>query len=139
MTPEDSIRQAVETACPACGHWPYTRSADVFCGWRPEGDRMSDAANRPVRCMVSYDLVLCYRRGAEHDAQRTRFALYDALRRAGWRIRDNGPEAYTDKTDMFYWPIVVERGFGMDDAGQPYDLRAARETETVKEGLHEQA
>lgn len=123
MTPEQSIEAAVRAAIPASGHWPYTRDADVFCGWRPAQDRTASASDRPTRCAVRYDLILCHKRGAEGDAERARFALYGALRAAGWRITDTGPEAYAAQTQMFYWPVTVERGFGLDADGQPYDLR----------------
>ena len=125
MTPEQSMQAAMaETGLPG-GHWPYTCAADVFVGWRPAGDRFTPAGKGPVRVAVRYDIVLCARRGAQGTAQAeaARFALYGALRKHGFRLVDNGPEEYEPKTEMFYWPVTAEKGFGVDAIAQPYDVK----------------
>lgn len=127
MTPEESIARAVENAGLPCGHWPYTRSANVFAGWRPARDAFDRVSGRRMRTSVRYDLVLCFKRGMEDEAERKRFALYDALNRAGWALEDAGPEAYMEATEMFYWPVTVTRSFGLDAYGQPYDLTEKRD------------
>ena len=122
MTPENSIENAVGAVGIPCGHWPYTKRADVFCGFKSVGDTFDRASGRRLRVAVRYELVLCHKRGAEDEAERMRFALYEALNRAGWTLVDNGSEVYEEQTEMFYYPMTVSRGFGLDADGQPYDL-----------------
>lgn len=122
MTPEESIKRAVCATGLPCGHWPYTKSASVFAGWRPARDAFDRASGRRMRVAVRYDLVLCFKRGMEDEAERKRFALYGALNRAGWALEETGPEAYMEASEMFYWPLTVTRSFGLDQDGQPYDL-----------------
>lgn len=123
MTPEESLERVLRAAGLEGGHWPYTRSADVFAGWRPAEDSVPERpSGRRVRIRVTYDIVLCHRRGAQKKAEAARFALYRALETAGWTLCDTGPEVYTAQTEMFYWPVTAARGFGLDADGQPYDL-----------------
>ncbi len=122
MTPEESIKRAATAACPDGGHWPYTEDADIFVGWRPAGDSYERASSRRTRVKVTYDIALCYKRGAQEAAEAARFALHRALDDAGWTIQDCGPEAYNAATEMFLWPVTAARSFGLDQNGQPYDL-----------------
>lgn len=122
MTPEQAIARAVRAAGLPCGHWPYTCDANAFIGWRPARDRMDSASNRATRVRVQFDLILCHRRGAQLEAERARFLLYRALDDAGFTVEDTGPEAYTEATEMFYWPVTASRSFGLDAERTPYDL-----------------
>lgn len=126
MTPEESIGRALESVGVPCGHWPYTDRLDgVVIGYRPRADDFGQSAgNRPVRVQVTYDLVIIRTRDALKKAETTRFALYDALRKAGWRLGDLGPETYVAEQKRHYWPLSATRGFGLDANGQPYDLTA---------------
>ena len=129
MTPEQSIERAVRQVGVPCGHWPYTeRLTGVAIGWRPKMDSFSPGAgNRPLRVQVSYDVVIIRTRSAGAEAERTRFALYRALRESGWAISSMGPETYIEEQKRHYWPLVASRGFALDADGQPYDLRYTEE------------
>jgi len=127
MTPEQDIRQALETVCPNVGHWPYTKDAGIFIGFRPSEDDLTWAGNRAIAAVISYDVVIYHRLGSAEEAEATRFAAYAALRAAGW-LHDNqpGPESYIANAELFAWPFTVNKRFYLVD-NQPVtadELRA---------------
>lgn len=130
MSPEADIRQALATACPNAGHWPYTKDADVFAGYRPAEDTIVWAGNAAIKAEVSYDVVIYHRLGAAEEAEAMRFAVYAALRAAGWLMTAAaGPESYIANAELFAWPFTVAKRFYLLD-GQPVtadEVRARRE------------
>lgn len=133
MTPEQSLERAVRAAGIPYGHWPYTQRLEgVAVGYRPREDEFPvSGGGRPLRVRVSYDLVVIRVPGAVREAESARFALYQALRSAGWAITGMGPETYVAEQKRHYWPVTAVRGFGLDAQGQPYDLTHA---DTEEEG-----
>lgn len=130
MTPEESMEKAVATLCVPYGHWPYTQGLDgIVIGYRPREDSIAaSGGNRPVRVRVSYDLVVVRTRSAKQaEAERVRFALYEALRAAGWAVTGTGPETYVAEQKRHYWPVTAERGFTLNRDGQPVDARTLRQ------------
>ena len=129
MTPEESMEHAVAAVGVPYGHWPYTQHLDgIVIGYRPREDSIAaSGANRPVRVRVSYDLVIVRTRSAKQaEAERVRFALYEALRAAGWAVTGTGPETYVAEQKRHYWPVTAERGFAIDANAQPVDARTWR-------------
>lgn len=126
MTPEECIGRALKGVGVPYGHWPYTAKLDgVAIGYRPRADDFGPSAgNRPMRVRVTYDLVVIRTRDALSEAEKARFALYNALRKAGWTLDALGPETYVAEQKRHYWPLSATRGFGVDADGQPYDLTA---------------
>lgn len=130
MTPEESMEQAVAALGVPYGHWPYTQGLDgIVIGYRPREDSLAvSGGNRPVRVRVSYDLVVVRTRSAKQvEAERVRFALYEALRAAGWAVTGTGPETYVAEQKRHYWPVTAERGFALNRDGQPVDARTLRQ------------
>lgn len=131
MTPEESMEKALAPLGVPFGHWPYTAGmGGVVIGYRPREDSFPQSASgRTCRVRVSYDLVIvrARTREAQAKAERTRFALYKALRAAGWAITGTGPETYVDEQKRHYWPVTAERGFALDRDGQPLDAREMRQ------------
>lgn len=122
-TPEESLRRAASKVYATCGHWPVTYRTEAVCGWRPAGDACTRwAGDRPMRMETTYDMAIVCRRGEARMGGR-RYALYDALRREGWRIMDTGPESYDPKTDLFYWPMTVMRAWRIDEDGTPLPIQ----------------
>jgi hypothetical protein len=121
MTPEQDITQAIADVCPESGHWPYTRNASLYVGFRPRDDGpWKYAANKPKRVAVVYDVVVAANRGRLNDMETLRYALYEGLRQAGWLLADiPGPETYNAQTQMYLWPFSVTKGFDLDQYGQP--------------------
>lgn len=129
MTPEESMERAVAALGVPYGHWPYTQHLDgIVIGYRPREDSLAaPGGNRPVRVRVSYDLVVVRPRlSKQAESERVRFALYEALRAAGWTVTDTGPETYVAEQKRHYWPVTAERGFALNKAGQPVDARTWR-------------
>lgn len=125
MTPEESIAAALSVLDLPCGHWPYTeRLEGLAIGYRPREDDFSPSASgRALRVRVSYDLVVVRTRDAQAEqAERTRFALYQALRTAGWTITGMGPETYVAEQRRHYWPVTASRNFRLTAQGQPEDM-----------------
>ena len=135
MTPEESMEHAVAALGVPYGHWPYTQHLDgIVIGYRPREDSFAvSGSNRPVRVRVGYDLVVVRSRSAKQaEAERVRFALYEALRAAGWTVTGTGPETYVAEQKRHYWPVTAERGFTLDGNGQPADARTLRQMREAK-------
>lgn len=125
MTPEKDIETIVRSVCPDSGHWPYTRKSDLFVGFKPSGEAITQVSgNRIVRMQVSYDLIVIgVKRGdMAQKMEALRFKLYAALRAGGWKLEaPPGPETYDDRQQRFLWPISVCKGFAIGEDGQPVD------------------
>lgn len=135
MTPEESMERAVAALGVPYGHWPYTQGLDgIVIGYKPREDSLGvSGGNRPIRVRVSYDLVVVRPRMAmQAEAERVRFALYEALRAAGWAVTGTGPETYVAEQKRHYWPVTAERGFALEENGQPVDARTWRQTKEAK-------
>ena len=121
MTPEADIGRVIAGVCPQSGHWPYTRAAGLYIGYRPAEESFQIAGDRIARAMVRYDIVICAARGeAAARMEEMRYRLYAALLAAGWRFDGApGPESYSETHDLFLWPVTVIKGFMIDKNGQP--------------------
>lgn len=121
MTPEQDIGRVIASVCEDSGHWPYTRDAELYIGFRPAGDGFSFAGDRIIRAKVSYDVVICARRGAMAEKmEEMRYKLYDALLRGGWKFEgEPGPETYSDAHGLFMWPVTVSKGCVLGAGGLP--------------------
>ena len=132
MSPEQDIRQALLTVCENVGHWPYTKDAGIFVGYRPAEDDVVWAGNNAIKVEISYDVVIYHRLGSAGEAEAMRFAVYAALRAAGW-LHDGtpGPESYIANAELFAWPLTVAKRFYLVD-NQPVtadEVRARRQEE----------
>lgn len=131
MTPEQDIQQALVQACPNAGHWPYTKDAGVFIGYRPAGDRLTWAGNKTIVSETAYDVVIYHRLGYAEDAEQMRFDVYAALHENGWLLDDEpGPESYVANMELFAWPLTVRKRFYIRDGVPitPDDLRRTSST-----------
>lgn len=121
MTPEQDIAKIVASVCESSGHWPYTRDADLYIGYRPGEEALRVASDRVFSSEVEYDIVIAARRGeAAGQMEVLRYQLYNALIRDGWLLKGlPGPEAYIDGHEMFLWPLTVVKRFYISETGQP--------------------
>ena len=121
MTPEQDIERIIAAIHPDCGHWPFERDSDLYVGWRAGEEAFTPVgSNNPVRAVIVYDVAIGYARQRIAEAERLRYALYQALKREGWKLRDNpGPETYIAKHDLRIWPFSVVKGFALDKDGMP--------------------
>ena len=71
-------------------------------------------------------MIVRARSAKQAEAERVRFALYEALRAAGWAVTGTGPETYVAEQKRHYWPVTAERGFAIDANAQPVDVRTWR-------------
>lgn len=128
MTPEQNIKETLLAVCPNVGHWPLLRDAGVYIGYRPSGDAPEWAGNRAIASQVSYDIVIYHRLGHAEEAEAMRYAVYAALRQAGWLLdaRGAGPEVYISGGELFCWPLTVTRRFYIlnNTPLTPEDIRA---------------
>ena len=129
MSPEQDIKQALLTACDNVGHWPYTRDAGIFIGYRPAEDDVIWAGDTAIKVSISYDVVIYHRLGSAEEAEAMRFQVYAALRADGW-LHDGtpGPESYIANAELFAWPFTVSKRFYLLD-NQPVtadEVRARR-------------
>lgn len=123
MSPEEELLGVVSELCPDCGHWPYTRDATLYVGWRSaEDEAVKAASNRTIRMAVRYDVAVCCDRTRLPDAETLRYQLYDALRKAGWMLDGPaGPEVFSAQTAMYLWPFTVAKAFALDE-GAPVPI-----------------
>jgi len=121
VTPEKDIERVIASVHAASGHWPYTRDADLYIGFRPAGEALTLASDRVVRTRVSYDIVIAAKRGdMAGRMEALRYKLYAALLRAGWMIDGTpGPETYVAAHGLFLWPVTATKGFAMSAQGVP--------------------
>lgn len=121
MTPEQDIAGIVASVCESSGHWPYTRDAELYIGYRPGVEELKMAGDRVFSTEIEYDIVIAAKRGAAAGQMESlRYQLYNALWRGGWKLRGvPGPESYVDAHEMFLWPLTVVKRFCVDGDGQP--------------------
>lgn len=126
MRPEADISVIVRSVCPQSGHWPYTRDADLYIGYRPGNEELETASNRVTGVQVEYDIVICGKRGTAAQMETMRYQLYDALLAGGWRLAGKpGPEAYIAEHQLFLWPLTAVKRFAVVDK-RPEDPKEAR-------------
>lgn len=110
----------VGSVCPQSGHWPYTKSAELYIGYRPGGEELTFSSSRVTGTIITYDIVICAKRGRAREMEAMRYGLYDALHRAGWYMaNDPGPESYDRATDMFLWPVSAKKRYAIGTEGIP--------------------
>lgn len=121
MTPEQDIERIISAIHPDCGHWPYEKDSDLYVGWRAgEESFMPAGSNRALRATIIYDVAIGYTRSRIIEAERLRYQLYAELARGGWKLHDKpGPETYSAKHGLRFWPFSVTKGFAMDADGVP--------------------
>ena len=120
MHPEEEMETLLRGVCPQSGHWPYTKSADLYIGFRPGGEELTFSSSRVTGTLVIYDIVICARRGRLMEMETLRYGLYDALHRAGWQLTDKpGPESYNRATDLFMWPVSAKKRYAIGPGGLP--------------------
>ena len=125
MTPEQDIERVITSVHAQSGHWPYTKDADLYIGYRPGEEEFSFGAGRILRTQVSYDIVICAVRtdAAAAQMEALRYRLYAALIDAGWHFDGApGPESYAPAQGQFMWPVRVKKGFAVGRDGQPCGL-----------------
>ena len=83
MAPETEMEALVAGVCPQSGHWPYTKKAELYIGFRPGGETLSFSASRVTGTLVRYDIVICAVRGKSAEMEALRYKLYDALHAGG--------------------------------------------------------
>lgn len=110
MAPETEMEALVAGVCPQSGHWPYTKKAELYIGFRPGGETLSFSSSRVTGTVVSYDIVICAVRGKSAEMEALRYRLYDALHANGWYLDgDPGPETYDRNAGLFYWPVSAKK------------------------------
>ena len=129
MTPEQDMQRVCQSVTKNSGHWPYTHDAEVFIGFRPGQEAFTRASGARIRVQVSYDIVICARRSAAAtDMEQLRYALYDALEAAGWKLDGPpGPEAYSREQGLFMWPVTAVKSFAIGRDGLPYAMEVTED------------
>lgn len=124
MTPEEDIQKIVASVCPQSGHWPYTRDADLYIGYRPGEETLRFASDRPFTTSILYDVVICAKRGVSAARMEAlRYTLYAALQKGGWKLtQPPGPESYIPAHELFLWPLTVGKMFYFNERGEPEDI-----------------
>lgn len=124
------MRRIVRGVCAQSGHWPYTKDADLYIGFRPGSESLRAVSNRTIDTQIEYDIVICGKRGTAARMEEMRYALYAALHAGGWRLKGTpGPEAYIAEHELFLWPVTVQKRFAMDAQGLPEEPKVVAEKE----------
>ena len=120
MAPETEMEALVAGVCPQSGHWPYTKKAELYIGFRPGGETLSFSSSRVTGTVVRYDIVICAVRGRSAEMEALRYKLYDALHAAGWYLDgDPGPETYDRGAGLFMWPVSAKKRYAIGALGVP--------------------
>ena len=120
MAPEEEMEALVAGVCPQSGHWPYTKQAELFIGFRPGGEQLTFSSSRVTGTLLCYDIVICAVRARAREMEALRYRLYDALHAAGWYMDgDPGPESWDRSMGLFMWPIRVKKRYAIGALGVP--------------------